>query len=916
MPLPASSRLGPYEIKSMIGLGGMGEVYRAYDSRLNRDVAVKVMRDDGGSDLELRQRFEREARAVAALNHPNIVAVYDFGIDGSESGGAQYIVSELVEGESLRITIAGKPVPIRKLIDIGSQIADGLATAHAAGIVHRDLKPENILVSKEGRVKILDFGLARQNTVTRVAASDETYVPPTDANLTSRGAVLGTAAYMSPEQAAGRETDYRSDQFSLGLILHEMATGKQAFARKSAVETMAAIVQDEPPPIEEKLPIPLKWIIDHCLAKEPEQRYESTRDLSRDLRNLLDHFSEIHFPGEVLAPIPAKTHPVQWKRLAAIAAGCLSIGALAAYLLKPPGQNIANYRYAPLASEAYGPVWSPDGKAFAYSARVNGIWQTFIRYLDSPVPMQLTHEARSVGPMAWTLDKSHLILWENSEDVQSPTYQFYSVATVGGDLQFIMSADCVNCDVSRDGKILATLARGSDGVYSIWISDPLGSPLRQYSPAPFASKDLFNAPQVAFSPDAKSILVALTGEQDKDQVWLLPYPAGSGAPRNIFHSLLSLQGTPSFSWMPDNRHLVASLSRTLNAPPHLWFADLQSDRLTPLTSSSLGEMSPVASPDGKSILYTQSSADIDVISVSLEDGAAKTLVSAGPEENMAAWSAQAEKLAWVSNRSGPMAIWVRNPDGTERPVITATAFPAGTHKWFLTPALSPDGGRVIYVRIGLSGVTRLWISSLAGGDPVRLTNTEPSAEYGGVWSPDGKQFAYLQVEGGGVSLMVVRVNGEAAPALIRHRVLEYLPDWSPDGEWITFRDEKGWNLISPDGRKTKFLGRIETAHLAFSKDGKSVYGIETSINQTDQDRATLFSLDLATLKRRNIRELGRELKPESNLQPGIRFSVAPDGKSIIYSVAEYGQGLWMLEGYTPPGFWNRLRNAFDFRAAK
>jgi Tol biopolymer transport system component len=324
----------------------------------------------------------------------------------------------------------------------------------------------------------------------------------------------------------------------------------------------------------------------------------------------------------------------------------------------------------------------------------------------------------------------------------------------------------------------------------------------------------------------------------------------------------------------------------------------------------------VASPDGKSILYTQSSADINVISVSLEDGTAKTLVSAGPEENMAAWSANAEKLAWVSNRSGPVAIWVRNADGTERPVITATAFPAGTHKWFLTPALSPDGERVIYVRIGHSGVTRLWISSLAGGDPVRLTNTEPSAEYGGVWSPDGRQFAYLQVHGGGISLMVVRVNGEAAPVSIRQGVLEYLPDWSPDGQWITFRDEKGWNLISPDGSRTKFLGRLETAHLAFSKDGKSVYGIETSVNQTDQNRTTLFSLDLATMKRRNIRELGQELKPESNLQPGIRFSVAPDGKSIVYSVAEYGEGLWMLQGYRLPGFWNRIKNAFDFRTAK
>ena len=273
MPLAPNSKLGPYEIKSTLGVGGMGEVYRARDSRLNRDVAIKVLRQDSTSgssaaSADLRSRFEREARAVAALNHPNIIAVYDFGVES----GQQYIVSELLEGESLRSLLPGsplkaKPLPVRRLIDIAAQIADGLAAAHAAGIVHRDLKPENIMLTKDGRAKILDFGLARHAPTTSPAippGSDETFVPPTQ-NLTSAGAVLGTAAYMSPEQALGQETDYRSDQFSFGLILYEMASGKQAFAKPSSIETMAAIVRDEPPAIEEKIPAPLKWIIDRCL---------------------------------------------------------------------------------------------------------------------------------------------------------------------------------------------------------------------------------------------------------------------------------------------------------------------------------------------------------------------------------------------------------------------------------------------------------------------------------------------------------------------------------------------------------------------------------------------------------------------------------------------------------------------------
>src|SRR5271156_218753 len=226
MPLLANARLGPYEIRSMLGAGGMGEVYRARDTRLNRDVAIKVLLEDDAASAESRSRFEREARAIAALNHPNIVAVYDFGVEA----GQQYIVSELVEGESLRALLTGKPVPIRKLLDIATQVTDGLAAAHAAGVVHRDLKPENIMLARDGRVKILDFGLARQakgagppggsdganteSTRTFVSGGDDSD------HLTEAGTVLGTASYMSPEQALGKQTDFRSDQFSFGLILH------------------------------------------------------------------------------------------------------------------------------------------------------------------------------------------------------------------------------------------------------------------------------------------------------------------------------------------------------------------------------------------------------------------------------------------------------------------------------------------------------------------------------------------------------------------------------------------------------------------------------------------------------------------------------------------------------------------------
>ena len=194
---------------------------------------------------------------------------------------------------------------------------------------------------------------------------------------------------------------------------------------------------------------------------------------------------------------------------------------------------------------------------------------------------------------------------------------------------------------------------------------------------------------------------------------------------------------------------------------------------------------------------------------------------------------------------------------------------------------------------------------------MRLTNAEPSMEFGGSWSPDGSRFVYIQVQAGKVSLMMAKTSGGAAPVVVKAAIESNdLPDWSPSGDWITYRDKNGWNLISPDGRNTKFLGKIKTHYLAFSKDGKLLYGIETGVTAATKDRATLFSLDPATLKRKDIKELGKDFRPTSNLYPGIRFSLAPDGKSFVYSTAKYRDDLWMLTGYRLPGLWNRIKDAF------
>jgi serine/threonine-protein kinase len=280
----------------------MGEVYRARDTRLGREVALKVLPEDFSESEEGKARFEREARSLATLNHPNIAAIYSF----EEISGRHLLVMELLEGETLREHLARGPVPLRKALDVALQVAEGLAAAHGKGIVHRDVKPENIILTKDGHAKLLDFGLARQEVAPKDPADTRS---PTLGALTGKGVVLGTVAYMSPEQARGATVDFRSDQFSLGTVLYEMLTGKRPFVRDSAAQTMAAIIQDEPEPVttlDPKLPALLGWIVRRCLSKDPEERYSSTRDLAKELQNLRAHLSEAVSTKDVA---PGKTDP-------------------------------------------------------------------------------------------------------------------------------------------------------------------------------------------------------------------------------------------------------------------------------------------------------------------------------------------------------------------------------------------------------------------------------------------------------------------------------------------------------------------------------------------------------------------------------------------------------------------------------
>jgi eukaryotic-like serine/threonine-protein kinase len=414
MTLAAGTKLGPYEIVAPIGAGGMGEVYRARDERLKREVAIKVLPPELAEDAERRTRFEREARSASALSHPNILTIYDIG----SAKDTVYIAMELVEGGTLKDLLASGALPSRKLLELGTQIADGLAAAHAAGIVHRDLKPANIMVSKHGYAKILDFGLAKLVTPEdkEVSALQTAAGDPTRPGL-----VMGTAGYMSPEQAAGRAVDYRSDQFSFGSILYEMATGQRAFERGTTAETLTAIIREEPQSVAQanpKVPAPIRWLVERCLAKDPEDRFGTTKDLARDLASIRDHLSEAVSTTGASGQVAAAATPKRRMGLgaalglAAVLAAAVGIGA---YVSGKKAGRIAPPVFRELTfqrGEIYSARFAPDGQTLLYAASWEGRpVEIFVSRLDSPEARPFGLKGADVfavspsGEMAVSLDR-------------------------------------------------------------------------------------------------------------------------------------------------------------------------------------------------------------------------------------------------------------------------------------------------------------------------------------------------------------------------------------------------------------------------------------------------------------------------------------------------------------------------------
>ena len=744
MAISASQRLGPYRVLAPLGAGGMGEVWRARDERLGREVAVKVLPDEVSSDASRLKRFEKEARAASALNHPNIVTIYDIGSVNSVS----WIAMERVEGRTLRELLFAGPMPTKRLLSIAAQIADGLATAHQAGIVHRDLKPENVMVTKEGRVKILDFGLAKLTK--RDAESEPSSRLPTEAG-TSPGVVLGTVGYMSPEQAAGEAMDFPSDQFSFGSILYEMATGKRAFQKATAVDTLSAILHEEPRPVGEinpEAPGPLRWIVERCLAKDPESRYASTKDLARELATLRDRLSEAPLQTASLAR-RKRRRKLGWVAAAALVLGLAALFAAGYFGRTPVAPRSVRFEIATppdLVSDDM-PRISPDGKYLALNASdSSGKSQIWLRSLNalSAQPLAGTEGA---GRPFWSPDSRFLAFFAGDT--------LKKVSISGGPPRKI-------CDFRL----------GADGSWSpegVILFDASQSPIQRVSaeggtPVAAVKADASrNERQVGwpeFLPDGRHFL----------------YYAFAGNRGENTYRIGSLDSN-------ETRPLMPAGSLVAYAPPgYLLFVrekTLVAQRFDPKALKTIGEPAPLA----------------DQI---------VTSVSGGVKMSFAYTRFSVSREGTLAYRTGEVAgsrlVW-RDRSGKEIEAIPDSVDVSN-------PALSPRGDRLAFSgELGFNAAS-IWIRDLARGVNSRLTSGTPG-ESCPVWSPDGSRVVYHII--GRQDFYEKSAAGDEEPRLLLKAAegadITFAGDWSRDGRYIVYSqrsaetDQDIWILPTFGDRK-------------------------------------------------------------------------------------------------------------------
>ena len=825
MTLPIGTRLGFYEVLSVLGAGGMGEVYRARDTRLGRDVAIKILPRELAASPDRLRRFEQEARAASALNHPNVVAIHDIGRENEIS----YISMELVDGRSLRETMTGGPMPLRRLLPIAAQVADGLARAHSAGIVHRDLKPENVMVTEDGHVKILDFGLAK---LAPALPGDVTSAPTAavEAPQTSAGIILGTVGYMSPEQAAGRPLDHRSDQFSLGSLLYEMTTGRRAFAGESAAQTLASIIQEDPvpiPSIRPDVPPPLVWTIERCLSKAPAERYDSTRDLARELANLRDRGTTAS--GAARSEKPARRRGVPMTAgwiVAAIVAAALALVLLArrsppsaapalvqfpvdvpagttfdsgeietrsaispdgrtlAFVASSRGQSVLYLR--PLGAlesrllagteDGDSPFWSPDGRSLAFFA------DSKLKKLDvAGGPPRVLCETKFEGTGSWGAAGEILFA-----QIGLPNRGLMAVRAEGGEPRRITNAG----EAGKEFHLWPHFLPDGRHFLYVWISpDFRGHELRlgsldspkATSLGPVDSRAELAPGQLLFVRDGALVArpfdakrLRWTGEAQPlvERLFTFWSPANAGFSVSENGVLAYEEGTvPSRVVWLDRQGREQSLVAALDQVNHL--------RLSP--DGGRAALDIVDPHTGTADLWVFDTAR----------GVSLRLTANPVDEKHPVWSADGKRIFYRSDRKGPPDIWEIPADGGEgKPVLELP----GAEMPF---DVSPEGRTLVFSEAGMQRGWEIWLLPLDGKrEPVRFRAAHPFSLNEPRFSPDGRWIAYSSDESGNSEIYVAAREGGAGTTRVS-RDGGFSPCWRRDGRELFFRASGSRILAAP-----------------------------------------------------------------------------------------------------------------------
>jgi Tol biopolymer transport system component len=855
MALTSGTKLGPYEIQSPLGAGGMGEVYRAHDSRLNRDVAIKILPASFSADPDRLQRFAVESRATAALNHPNILSIYDIG----EDRNAPYVVSELLEGETLRDRLQTGALSSRKAIDYARQVASGLAAAHEKGIVHRDLKPENIFITHDGRAKILDFGLAK---FTRPEL-DNSGDAPTQQIATDAGTVMGTVGYMAPEQVRGKAADSRSDIFAFGAILYEMLSGKRAFHGDSPVDTMSAILKEDPPDLAEtnrNVSPALERIVRHCLEKNPAERFQSARDVAFNLEALTDVSTSSR--GGMQALPEENTHARRWL-----------LPGFAALLLLASWAGI--YRFArrgiaanPTFHEVTfrnGTIWdarfAPDGQTIIYGAAWEGQpAEIFSTRFDSS-------DSRAVGlPSAQILAISSK--GEMAISLHATAYAHFTQAgtlarvPLAGGAPREMLDNVMWADWAADGQSLAVIRPG--GAVLSQLEYPIGNVI--YAPQGWVS-------HVRFSPNGDFLAIGDHVQGGDDGRIVILDAKGNPKAHSSFYS--SVEG---LAWSPNGKEVwfsavPAGSARSIyaldfsgkerliyRAPGGLIIHDISRGGQVLLTTDKT-RVSLFALPPGETHERALSWFDWSLLSDMSKDG--KTIIFSETGE------------AVGTNYS----MFLRKTDGSPAVRLGDGGF----------GALSPDGKWVVTED---GDPARLMLLPTGVGEPRQLTDNKIHHS-NAAWLPDGKSIVYSTAEPGhGRRTFLQSIDGDGGPP----KAITPEGTWgsivSPDGQYLLATDSKRVRWLYPlaggDPQKINLALTFDEGIMGFFGDGKHVLVRNRAIP------AKVTLADLATGTREPFKEIVPADPSGAQSIPSLHFSA--DGKSYAYSLGRMLSDLYVVDG--------------------